>query len=341
MASQTDDERPPASDSRVVGAQEPAGEIQRLFVFTFAGQTFCVPLGAVVEIVETKDVDPYPGSLPHCRGTTNHRGRILPVFDPHGLSFGVEAGDSTASCVVIITCEGASFGLILERYLQLLELPASSIREPGRAPSSDAPQQATLGMLPYKGAAMTVISPEFIAGIVNRAFGTQAGPEPAARTEDPGAGEQWDVFILSRIGGASVAHPVNGVLEIVEGLDVTPLFSVDPCLRGLTNLRGRVLACIDVSDVIALPPRMLDDRSIFLVLSANGAEFALCVDEVMGIRTLPVGAFTPSAGLLQSPARTLFDSVAEQDGDTFLKLAAGAIVQWDRLASLRASAVDE
>ena len=74
----------------------------RLFVFEFAQMIFSVPLHYVEEVIESHKIESYPGSVPHCRGTINHRGRILPIFDVHGLGFEKDKEDVSSPYVVII-----------------------------------------------------------------------------------------------------------------------------------------------------------------------------------------------------------------------------------------------
>ena len=307
-----------------------------LFVFEFAQKKFAIPLNYVEEVIEARGISDYPGTAPHCVGTINQRGRVLPIFDSHDLAFKRTSAGAVPACVVIVNVDGVYFGLTFDRHLALIEnYAAQPLPDKERvADASIEENQFSLGMRAYDDGTMVLLSPGGLCSVVARYFGTQHKLDPARELGDDAADTQLASYVLSQIGGTIVAHPVHEVLEVVEGLDVMPLFGVEAALRGLASLRGQVIACFDISEFLGLPTRVLDDRSVFLLLSTGSAEFALCVDGVMGIRSLRSTIFHDVAGLLSSPAEALFGGAAECDGETFLRLSASAIVDWENIAPL-------
>ncbi len=314
----------------------------RLFVFEFSGKTFAVPLACVEEVIEFSNVEKYFGVVPHCKGTVNHRGRILPIFDPYGLSFKIDAQVWGGAYIVILNINDVILGLALERHLELLALNQAQIDDLN--PATDPPiaegDENSYSMLGYHDRAMTFLSPKILAPLVRKHFGNQNIVNYAGEQDNRKNEKKTEEYIISRIGETLVAHPIGSVMEIVEGLDVMPLFRTDPCLRGLTSLRGRVLSCIDISEVLSLSERGLDDHSVFLVLSDKEAEFVLCIDNVVGIRSFSPDIFQITEGLLPLAVKEIFDGVAESDHHTYLRLQASAIVEWERLAPFRKTGSD-
>lgn len=315
-----------------------AGEGTTLFVFDYADKAFALPLRCVERVIEVATVEPYPGDAPHCAGTIEFRGRILPLFDPHGLSFGVAADDARISYAVIINDSGVRFGLVLERYREFLESCALENADTADGPHPPDPQDRkfSVGLLSHKNRTTALLSPPAIAVAVRDIFGSQSVIARDQQHEDAAPETDGRRFMVSRLGDVTIAHPVEATLEIVEGLEVSPVFGVDPCLRGLTSLRGRVLACLDISEVLGMPPRVLDERSAYLVLSAEHAEFALCVDAVEGLRIIAPEAVHPADGVLPAAVAALFPNLAECGDVTHLCLSAESITNWQRLAPYRA-----
>lgn len=307
----------------------------QLLVFEYASKTFAVPLHDVEEIIEPENIEEYPGSTAHCRGTINHRDRIIPIFDAHGLGFEKDQPDALSPYLIILNVEGVTFGLTQERHLELAEFEIQ-IEE---TPKSDGPIY-TRGMMTYREKAMNLLSPARIASLVRKNFNNKV--YEVYRGEAPKSENSANIqkFIVSQIGEMTIAHPICTVLEIIEGLDIMPIFSVNASLRGLTSLRGRVLACIDVSDVLGLEPRVLDDRSAFLVLCFKEFEFALSVDKVLGIKNLSSEHFQPTDGLLPANVHQIFDAVSEEFGTTYLRLMPANIVHWDRIAAYCSKSAD-
>lgn len=313
-----------------------------LFVFEYATKVFAVPLEHVERVIEIGSFEPYPGDAPYCIGTIEFHGRVLPLFDPHGLSYGINADGARVSYAVILKIDGVRFGLGLERYREFLESESwtEELQSECDNLGIDHDRKYLVGLLSYRNTTVALLSLQTIAAQALETFGVQAvlGLEPQ---ESDGAVEvEGRKFMVSKLGDVTVAHPVEATIEIVEGLEVTPVFGVDPCLRGLTSLRGQVLACLDVSQALGMAPRVLDERSAYIVLYAENAEFALCVDSVQGLCVFASDAFQSAEGVLPPEIATLFPSLMEHGGVTHLCLSAESIANWQTLAPYRAQKSD-
>ena len=106
--------------------------------------------------------------------------------------------------------------------------------------------------------------------------------------------------------------PVENVIEIIEGYEVTPIYGDGNFLRGLINLRGQVLSCLDISKDLSLMPRALDERNKYMVLQENGKDLVLCVDDVLGMMTIDRRSFRNSTEILSEPVSDLFQGISEK-----------------------------
>jgi chemotaxis signal transduction protein len=80
---------------------------------------------------------------------------------------------------------------------------------------------------------------------------------------------------------------------------------------------------------------VIDERNKFIVLRQEENEFALCVDEVLGIQTLDPLSFSSSEAVLNQRVSEVFTSVREQNNTTLLQLATESIVASENLALYR------
>jgi purine-binding chemotaxis protein CheW len=82
-----------------------------------------------------------------------------------------------------------------------------------------------------------------------------------------------------------VALPL--VEEIVEYRDVTPVPGASPWIRGIFNLRGRVVPVVDLAVRIGMEPRPVGKRSVFVIsktaLGSEVVHMALVVDLVRDV----------------------------------------------------------
>jgi purine-binding chemotaxis protein CheW len=184
-------------------------------------------------------------------------------------------------------------------------------------------------VIAFRGNALILFDPAAVAAVVRRHFGDQEFL--AESGQPPGPGAAWspeadeDVFLCTRLDDLRLAIPVGNVLEVIEGHDVTPLFQMPPLVRGLLNLRGQVLACIDLAPELGLPPRKLEERNRFVVIDGAGAELALCVDRVTGIRRLPPARAQKADLVLAGELARYVAGVVEADDGTWFLLAAAAV----------------
>jgi chemotaxis signal transduction protein len=114
--------------------------------------------------------------------------------------------------------------------------------------------------------------------------------------------------MLVRLGGSSYALPVASVREVVRLPPITRVPGLPPFVAGLTNVRGRVLAVLDLRALLRLDgPR--GDRLVILdggqgellagqVPNARGthssrALVGLIVDAALDMVQLPAGGLEP------------------------------------------------
>jgi purine-binding chemotaxis protein CheW len=101
-------------------------------------------------------------------------------------------------------------------------------------------------------------------------------------------------YLRVRVGAEHYALPVEHVVEIVELGRLTPVPGAAETVLGLRNLRGEVLAAIDLAGLLGIEG---DGAAQGLVVTAAADRRAgLVVDEVLGVGPLPDftdGTFAP------------------------------------------------
>jgi purine-binding chemotaxis protein CheW len=92
-------------------------------------------------------------------------------------------------------------------------------------------------------------------------------------------------YVRVRVGAEHYALPVEHALEVVDVGELTPVPGSPPAVLGLRNLRGEVLAAVDLAAVLGIES---DGAAATLLVAAAGSRRAgLAVDEVIGVGTLP------------------------------------------------------
>lgn len=84
------------------------------------------------------------------------------------------------------------------------------------------------------------------------------------------------------------------VREVHPFENLTPLPCTPPFIRGLVNVRGRILAVIDLKRFFDLPEPGITDLHRVILVHAPGIEFGLLADAIIGTRRLAQTALQPS-----------------------------------------------
>src|SRR5512139_2580980 len=95
--------------------------------------------------------------------------------------------------------------------------------------------------------------------------------------------------VVFRVGSERYALPLAAVREVVVP---QPPFARVPraseAVRGVMNLRGRVVAVVDLSPLVGLPPQPLEAaRGHVLILDQGKRALGVLVGGVLGVESMP------------------------------------------------------
>ncbi len=103
--------------------------------------------------------------------------------------------------------------------------------------------------------------------------------------------------LVFRLADEEFGFPVLKVQEIIQWIDVTRVPRTPPFVRGVINLRGRVVPVIDLRQRFGLPPQAPTPRTCIVVLQApkeaGVVTAGAVVDEVLEVLDLPPESIAP------------------------------------------------
>jgi purine-binding chemotaxis protein CheW len=110
-----------------------------------------------------------------------------------------------------------------------------------------------------------------------------------------------------------LAVPIARVVEILRVEAVTRVPGAPPELRGVTNVRGRVVPVVELRTRLLLPPAEISPRSRILLVEAQGRVLGLLVDAVDQVRKVPVSSVLEPPSELRSRGTDYVRAVARLD----------------------------
>src|SRR5580700_10565018 len=97
---------------------------------------------------------------------------------------------------------------------------------------------------------------------------------------------QADKFLTFVLADERYGIPIQNVLEIVGLTDITPVPRTPRYIRGIINLRGRIIPVIDLRRKFDLPEAKLTPRTCIVVVQVEGVDTGLLVDKVLEVTAI-------------------------------------------------------
>ena len=304
---------------------------REVFVYECGGILFGIPVAFVTEITNDYGViSPLKGFLRSCIGTTEYRGKLLPIFqsqESYLKTDEVEKDennnlDKMPSAIITVNYNGIMFALTMETHVGIVSINSTSNYKIAEASESENTSDLLKDIVWYEEQNLFIFSPEKISTLVfselknQIAVGTEEDTDRKSSEEE--LADLSHDYMVAKIKNSTIAIEITKVLEVIEGSDVTPLYKVADFIRGLISLRGQVLSCIDLSKYLGHELTVIDERNKFIVISVSGVDFALCIDRVLGIQSIQQSSFQDSNKVFQNEIPNYFPNFQEKAGEVTL-----------------------
>ena len=104
---------------------------------------------------------------------------------------------------------------------------------------------------------------------------------------------QKDKYLTFHLAGEDYGMEIRYVNEIIGIQNITEVPDMPEFIRGVINLRGKVIPIMDVRARFGLEFREYDDRTCIIVVNVDSAEVGLVVDEVSEVADIPESQVEP------------------------------------------------
>ncbi len=105
---------------------------------------------------------------------------------------------------------------------------------------------------------------------------------------------QKDKYLTFHLAGEDYGIEICYVIEIIGIQSITDVPDMPSFIRGVINLRGKVIPVMDVRARFGLPARDYDERTCIIVIDVDSTEVGLVVDEVSEVADIPESQVEPA-----------------------------------------------
>lgn len=106
---------------------------------------------------------------------------------------------------------------------------------------------------------------------------------------------QKDKFLTFQVGNEEFGIAICHVTEIIGLQKITDVPDMPDFIKGVINLRGKVIPVMDVRSRFKMESREYDDRNCIVVVNINDKSVGLVVDRVSEVADIPESQVEPPA----------------------------------------------
>lgn len=134
-----------------------------------------------------------------------------------------------------------------------------------------------------------------------------------------------DMYLTFVLGAEDYGVCIADVTEIVGLQRIMPIPDVPDYIRGVINLRGKVIPLTDMRMRFHMPGRPDDDRTVVIVMEVEDAPIGLIVDGVREVLEIPAAQIDRPTALGRSGARSLISGIGRVGERTAVLLDAAVL----------------
>ncbi len=139
--------------------------------------------------------------------------------------------------------------------------------------------------------------------------------------------------ILFKMGNEYYGLSISTVKEIIKPLPVTKIPKSPPFVEGVIDLRGRILAIVNVRSIFGLDPLPLTDESRFVDIQLDGLNLGIVVEAVSEVVRIPVKQIEPAPAMIAGVEGKFLKGIARFEDKLILLMDVEEVfARWTRKA---------
>jgi purine-binding chemotaxis protein CheW len=142
-------------------------------------------------------------------------------------------------------------------------------------------------------------------------------------------------FLTFALGSEFYGLEISYVKEIVGLYPITQLPEVDPSVKGIINLRGKIIPVVDVRLKFGKAPVDYDDRTCIIVIDVQNISVGLIVDHVAEVLTIEDDNIVPPPNYRTGAQNHVIKAIGKVGNDVKLLLDCEMMFSGEELGVLK------
>jgi len=147
-----------------------------------------------------------------------------------------------------------------------------------------------------------------------------------------------DKYLTFHLAGEDYGLDIAFVTEIIGIQRVTEVPDMPDFVKGVINLRGKVIPVMDVRLRFHLPEREYDERTCIVVVDINSTAMGLVVDQVNEVADIPAANVEPPPRTTKEASSRFLKGMGKVDESVKILLNVEQLLYEEELAQLSGTA---
>ncbi|HSV74516.1 MAG TPA: chemotaxis protein CheW [Chthonomonadales bacterium] len=154
--------------------------------------------------------------------------------------------------------------------------------------------------------------------------------------ETRSATSETQQYLAFQLGDETYGVPLLDVQEIRKYSATTRVPNAPPYVLGVINLRGSIIAMLDLRLRLGLPPIDGDDQTIVVVVNVGGRTFGLRADSVSDVISIAADTIQDPPRLTNGDEHRFIHGLSQVNDRAVILLELSAIIEADGAARFAA-----
>lgn len=141
-------------------------------------------------------------------------------------------------------------------------------------------------------------------------------------------------YLAFMVGNEAFGIEIKYVTEIIGIQSITEMPEMPNFVKGIINLRGRIIPLIDIRLRFGKEPRDYDDRTCVIVVDIEGFSYGLIVDSVYEVLTIPDEEISPLPGINTVSGNRFVKNIGKTAGGIVLVVDCEKLLTADEIAEI-------
>jgi len=118
--------------------------------------------------------------------------------------------------------------------------------------------------------------------------------------QDSGVSDEGLQLVVFELSGEEFGVDIMQVSEIIPAPGITRIPQAPECVKGLINLRGKIIVVIDLNIRLGFSPKESDELSRIIIVEVGDTVIGMLVNSVKEVMRLPSSSIEPTPEIIKS-----------------------------------------